>query len=156
MRAVPKKVSNGTPPELIGVALFPNATGNAWVQGVEQYTRLNEYPTLIMIGGWNSDFAIRNDLAARNDSTLYFDFQRKSSACDHLRRDRVAGRLGDHSGAPQAEVSPEKVYLAHSPGPQQPQNAVPGEGLTDPQRHGRMLAAAQGTFGTSCEQHVAT
>ena len=36
----------------------------------------------------------------------------------------------------------DQVNLAHSAGAKQPQNPVTGEGLTDPQRHGRMLAAA--------------
>jgi hypothetical protein len=36
----------------------------------------------------------------------------------------------------------DQVDLAHSARAQQPQNPVPGEHLTDPQRHGHMLAAA--------------
>ena len=36
----------------------------------------------------------------------------------------------------------DQVDLAHAPRPQQPQNPVSGDGVTSPQRHGRMLAAA--------------
>jgi hypothetical protein len=36
----------------------------------------------------------------------------------------------------------DQVDLAHSARPQQPHDPVPGERLTHPQRHGRMLAAA--------------
>lgn len=48
----------------------------------------------------------------------------------------IAGSFGEFA------IGPEKVDLAHPPGTQQPQNPVTGESLTDPQRHGRMLAAA--------------
>src|ERR1700720_1519877 len=36
----------------------------------------------------------------------------------------------------------DEVDLAHPPRTQQSQNPVSGEGFTDPQRHGQMLAAA--------------
>ena len=39
----------------------------------------------------------------------------------------------------------DQVDLAHSAGAEQPQNPVSGERLTDPQRHGRMLAVANAT-----------
>jgi len=36
----------------------------------------------------------------------------------------------------------DQIDLAHSAGTKQPQDSVSGKGVTYPQRHGRMLAAA--------------
>jgi hypothetical protein len=45
-----------------------------------------------------------------------------------------------------------EVDLAHSSGPQQPDNGVPRKGLTATQRHGRIVGATRGTMG--CNHHA--
>jgi hypothetical protein len=48
-----------------------------------------------------------------------------------------------------------EVDLTHSSGTQQSENAVPGEGLPDRQRHGRILATSIGTRQRSKHQRPA-
>ena len=47
-----------------------------------------------------------------------------------------------------------KVDLPHPAGTQQPQHAVPGERVTDPKRHGRMLTADMQTLDASSKSSM--
>ena len=74
--------------------------------------------------GWRSP-------AARSASRM--NRSRNEASLENVRAKNLQGLLAGQPGML------DQVDLAHSAGTQQPQNPVPGEGLTDPQRHGRML-----------------